>query len=177
VVTSAIRKYDKNHLILGNKLNGNTNLPDFVIDLTGKYMDCVFYQTYGDYARQEPYLDKWSRAAGKPLFLGDASFSVPSEIAPWPPGPHCTDQQDRAEKFKDLAYKAFSRGDFIGWNWCGWMDGTYTHSGTLARFANTGIQDPYGVYHKPILDAFRAFSDAKYDIASGNISEADWIGS
>lgn len=174
VVTSAIRKYDKNHLILGNKLNGNTDLPDFVVDLTGKYMDCVFYQTYGDYVRQKPYLDRWYRLTGKPLFLGDASFSVPSEIAPWPPGPHCANQYDRAEKFKDLAFKAFSREDFVGWDWCGWMDGTYTHSAKLKRFADTGLQDPYGNYHKPMYDAFRNFSDAMYDIASGTMSEKEW---
>ena len=46
VEVAAIRKFDTNHLILGDKLNGNSNTPDQIVRLADKHMDLIFYQYY-----------------------------------------------------------------------------------------------------------------------------------
>ena len=164
VATASIRRQDPNHLLLGDKINGNTNPPDFVIEQVGRHMDMVFYQCYGYYSEQRDALDRWSRLTGKPLFNGDSSFSVPSEQMPYPLGPHCRDQQDRARWSIDFAEQAFARPDFVGWNHCGWMDGWKSIPGKEVR-QHSGLQDPFGTLHAPMVTAFAEFSRKMYSIA------------
>ena len=167
LAASSIRRHDPNHLILGDKINGNTNPPDWVIQRAGWHMDLVFYQCYGYYGEQRDAMDRWSAITGKPLFNGDSAFSVPSEHMPCPLGPHCRDQQDRARWSLDFAEQAFSRPDFVGWNHCGWMDGWKGIPGKEIR-QHSGLQDPFGRLHSPIIEAFSDFSQRMYALAQGS---------
>lgn len=45
----AIRRHDPNHMFLGDRLNGNTDTVDTVLQTTGKYTDFVFFQMYNWY--------------------------------------------------------------------------------------------------------------------------------
>lgn len=42
----AIRRYDPNHLFVGDKLNANTDALDTLLPITSRYTDIVFYQMY-----------------------------------------------------------------------------------------------------------------------------------
>ncbi|MGC9348299.1 MAG: hypothetical protein ACP5JG_09200, partial [Anaerolineae bacterium] len=166
VAVDAIRRYDRNHLILGDKLNGNTNTPDDAVALAGQHMDLIFYQWYATYEDQRERLDHWSNITGKPLFNGDSSFSTPNPNMPNPLGPHYPDQEQRATAFLDFAKNAFSRPDFVGWSWCGWMDSWATVPRQMER-QHSGLQDPFGRLHEPMVEAMSAFSRGMYDIARG----------
>ena len=41
VEVAAVRKYDPNHLVFGDKFNGNMDVPDEIIALHGKHFDLV----------------------------------------------------------------------------------------------------------------------------------------
>lgn len=164
VAVDAVRRSDPNHLILGDKLNGNTGVLDGVVDVVARYVDVPFYQFYGHYGIQHPVLETWSLRTGKPLLNGDSSFSVPDEMMPCPLGPHCRDQEERAEASLAFARRAFARPDFVGWHWCGWMDGWKTIPGKELR-QHSGLQDPFGRRYEPMMAALSSFSDAMYDIA------------
>ena len=164
--TRAIRKYDPNHMILGNKINGNVNTPDFIIELADRYMDLIFYQTFGYYDEQKEHLDRWAKVTGKPFFSGDSSYSVPGEGMPDPYGPHSKDQQERARVSLEFAEKAFARPDFVGWSHCGWMDSSTELPGQDIK-QHSGLQDIRGKYHEPMLEALSDFSRRMYDIAAG----------
>ena len=158
VATRSIRRYDRNHLILGDKLNGNTDTPDSIIGLAGRYMDVIYYQTFGAYAEQKPHLDRWARVTRKPFFNGDSSYSVPTPEMPDPYGPHCKDQQERARRSLEFAESAFARPDFVGWSHCGWMDGSTSLPGQSFK-QHAGLQTAMGVYHEPMRRAFADFSE------------------
>ena len=163
--TAAIRHYDPNHLIFGDKLNGNTDTPDFIIKLAAKYMDLIFYQWYATYDEQVARLDHWSCIADKPLFNGDSSFSVPNPPhMPNPLGPQYSTQEERAAAFTDFAQRAFARPDFVGWSWCGWMDTWATVPNQISR-QHSGLFDPYGNRYQPMVDAMSQFAMRMYDIA------------
>ena len=166
VTSGAIRKYDPNHMILGNKINGNVPTPDFIIALADEYMDLIFYQTFGYYDEQQEHLDRWAKITGKPFFSGDSSYSVPGEGMPDPYGPHCKDQRERARVSIEFAEKAFSRPDFVGWSHCGWMDSSTELPGQAIK-QHSGLQNIRGEYHEPILKAFSDFSRRMYDVAAG----------
>jgi hypothetical protein len=162
VAVRAIRRHDPNHLIVGDKLNGNTDAPDAIVKLAARHMDLIFYQMYGYWEEQKPLLDRWSRLAGKPLFNGDSSYSVPYDQMPDPYGPHCRDQEERAQRAWEFGANAFARPDFVGWSWCGWMDGLKTQQKDKQH---SGLQDPWGRYYKPVTDALRRVSGNMYEMA------------
>ncbi|MFZ5830769.1 MAG: hypothetical protein ACOY3P_11810 [Planctomycetota bacterium] len=162
---SAVRRYDSRHMIFGDKINGNANPPDWLIELVGGHMDLVFYQTYGYYGEQEAAMNRWSRLTGKPLLNGDSSYSVPDEHMPNPLGPHCADQEERARRSLEFARQAFGRPDFVGWNWCGWMDGWNTIPTKEVR-QHSGLQTPFGERYEPMLQAFSTLSRELYEIAT-----------
>jgi hypothetical protein len=162
VAVASIRRYDPNHLVLGDKLNGNTDTPDSIVRLAGRHADLVFYQMYGFWEEQKPKLDAWSRLTGKPLFNGDSSYAVPYDQMPDPYGPHCASQQDRARRFLEFGENAFARSDFVGWTWCGWIDGLKAQQ---QEKQHSGVQDPWGNYYRPLTQAMAGFSNRLYDLA------------
>ncbi|WKN44980.1 hypothetical protein [Tunicatimonas pelagia] len=166
VICGAIRKYDRQHMILGDKINGNTQTPVEIVRLTAKYSDLIYYQWYGLYDEQKPRLDAWSAATQVPLYNADSCYSTPSERMPHPNGPHCASQEQRAQVSAAFARQAFARPDFVGWDHCGWMDSWNTAPKQQDR-QHSGLQDPFGNYHEPMRKAFRQFSDEKYRIVGG----------
>jgi len=163
IVVGAVRRHDPNHLIFGDKLNGNTGVPDGVVDVVSRHVDVLFYQFYGHYGIQHPVLERWSQRTGKPLLNGDSSYSVPDEMMPCPLGPHCRDQEERAEVAMAFARRAFSRPDFVGWHWCGWMDGWKTIPGKELR-QHSGLQDPFGKRYQPMVGALSGIAEEMYGL-------------
>jgi len=198
VEVAAIRKHDPNHIILGDKFQGNRmglEVPDEIIALCGKHFDLIFFQKYTVWHDLEPLLNKFARfGGGKPIYMGDSSINVPNENMPDPFGPQCVNQKIRAEVFKKVFYSSYARNDFVGWDWCGWMDlwakdpdqarAERFEKAALAAAEATGqqiriglrdprhggVQDPYGNYDQPIQKAMKEFSEKMYDIAIGKIS-------
>jgi hypothetical protein len=169
VANAAIRKYDTNHLILGDIINAQTPPPDDVISFVAEQNGVISYQFYGSYDEQSALLDRWSKLTGKPLFHADSSFSVGYKEMPNPIGAVCPDQNTRASKFLDFATRAFPRTDFLGWNWCGWMDAWPPWK---AVRQHTGLQDPFGNYNHPMPETMSWFGSHLYDYGLGeNISD------
>jgi len=165
VASDAIRRADPNHLFFGDKLNGNSNGCDTVVDITARYTDLVHYQMYGRLQEQRPAVNRWSKATGKPCFNGDGAFAVPNEMMPNPYGPHCVDQRHRVDMTREFARGMFSRPDFVGWSVCGWVDTWKTDP--RKRFKqHSGFQDPLGRLHQPYVQALGELSSELYRIAT-----------
>ena len=168
VEVGAIRSFDTNHLVFGDKLNGNTNTPDEIVRLADKHMDLIFYQYYAFLEDQQELLARWTRLTDKPFFMGDSSLSVPSDEAPDPYGPHCRSQEDRAAHFTRLFDDLFARPCYVGWSWCGWMDSWRDLQDSKQH---SGLQTPFGEFHQPMARAMAAFSERMYDVAAGTRNE------
>lgn len=164
VTKAAIRKYDQNHMIFGDKLNGNTDAPDELIKIAAKHFDLIFYQYYALWEDQKVLLDRIRCLTGKAIFHGDSCCSVPDEHMPNPFGPHCASQEQRVERFRELFYNAFARPDFVGWDWCGWLD--LWEVAARPGKQHSGIQDAFGEFY-PIQEAMTEFSAQMYDVATG----------
>jgi len=160
----AIRTVDPNHLVFGDKLNMNTGVPDEILRTVGRHVDLIFYQHYGFYDQQRPDLDHWSRLTGKPVFNGDSCFSVPDGHMSFTLGPQLASQDERAQAFLDYARAVFARPDFVGWNWCGWIDSWEV---VQKGRQHSGIQTACGRYHEPLRKAMNNFSRNMYSIARG----------
>jgi len=89
----AIRRYDPNHLFIGDRLNGNTDTVDTVLKTTAKYTDLVFFQMYNRYEKMKPYLDAWAKITDKPFLLGDGAMQLTDRTAP-PGCGHFTNREE-----------------------------------------------------------------------------------
>lgn len=73
-------------------------------------------------------------------------------------------QQERAARFLEFGENAFARSDFVGWTWCGWIDGLKAQQ---QEKQHSGVQDPWGNYYRPLTQAMAGFSNRLYDLARG----------
>ena len=163
VATAAIRRYDANHLIAGDKLNGNAATPESIIRLAARHIDFVFYQMFGFWKEQERVIAEWSRLSGKAVFNGDVSIAVPYAEMPNPYGPHCRTQEERAARFREFAEGAYARPEFLGLTWCGWIDSLEAYQ---KGKQHGGVQTPCGDFYKPLAEEMARFSARMYEIAA-----------
>jgi len=162
----ALRRYDPNHLFFGDKLNGNTDTIDAVLDVTSRHTDLVFYQFYGRYDEQAAMMDRWTDRVGIPFLNGDSTFSVPCDVMPSPYGPHAKSQTERAAWLREFVESAFARPDFVGWHICGVLDTWKTMAGKDAK-QHSGLMTATGEFYPEIAAALQDLSARLYCIALG----------
>ena len=66
----AIRRYDKNHLILGDRYEANAPIAHEVVEAALPYVDVLSFQDFRD---PVTHLDEWHNKTGKPVLLADAA--------------------------------------------------------------------------------------------------------
>lgn len=164
VSRAALTSVDPNHLFFGDKLNGNTDNLDKVLEIAAKYADVMVYQFYGTLEQQEALLDKLVPRVDIPFMNGDIGFSSPSEMMPNPYGPHAKDQEERAEWLKESVNGCFTRPEFIGWHMCGIIDTWHTMQGK-AQAQHQGIMTVKGEFYPEMEQAVKDISLNMYQIA------------
>jgi len=160
----ALRRYDTNHLFFGDKLNGNSDQLDNVLNVTTKYTDLVFYQIYGRYDEQAAMMDKWTDKVGMPFLNGDSAYSFTCDVMPSPYGPHAKDQAQRAEWLREFSDQAFARPDFVGWHICGTIDTWNTMENKDAK-QHAGLMTATGEFYPELEAAIQDLSARMYEIA------------
>ena len=66
----AIRRYDKHHLILGDRYEANAPIAMEVINAAKPFVDVLSFQ---DFRVPVKHLDEWHKKTGKPVLLADAA--------------------------------------------------------------------------------------------------------
>ncbi len=127
VVTAAIRKYDKNHMIFGPKLDKNNR---GMFRGVGRYADALGYDYYPNaFTPDRMVVNEWYKWGGKPLM--NAEWYVKAHNA-------CNEETDLTnmagvgyevptQKDRGVYYQAFTLGMleskvFVGWQWFKYLD-------------------------------------------------------
>src|SRR5580700_6636051 len=79
LISTAYRKYDKNHMLIGNRLQPGTINNEQLVSISSKYLDVVSFNYYTNYFDRD-FLDRihtWS--GGKPMFLSEFYWSSASD--------------------------------------------------------------------------------------------------
>lgn len=161
----AIRRYDTNHMFVGDKINANTDSLDTVLPITSQYTDLIFYQMYARYEVQKPGLDRWSKLTDKPFMNGDSAFTMTTDIMPRPYGPVADNLQQRAEWTAEFFLRAFARPDFVGWHYCGLIDAPILVPRKKSR-QHSGLLNGFGEAYPTLERAIKTCADELYDIAT-----------
>lgn len=75
-IHNAIRKYDPNHLIFGDRYEANAPIAMEVINAALPYVDVLSFQ---DFRNPALHLDEWFKKTGKPVLLADGAKIKPGE--------------------------------------------------------------------------------------------------
>ncbi len=177
--TSAIRKIDPNHMILGCRFAGSA--PD-VWAADGKYCDIVSVNCYRnlDLVRGvmtdgfESDLAGWHTKANRPMMITEWSFpgldaGLPSVHGA---GMRVRTQADRARAFTVFQKLLFSTPFIVGSDYFMWVDEPALGiAKTFPEDSNYGLVDvndkPYG----PITEAATKLHARAYDIHSSNVAD------
>ena len=160
----AIRRYDPNHLFVGDKINANTDALDTLLPITSQFTDIVFYQMYARYEVQKPGLDRWYKIADKPLINGDSAFTMITDTMPRPYGPVADNIEQRAEWTDEFFRNAFARPEFVGWHYCGLIDASNLIAQKQDR-QHSGLLTGYGEPYPELLKVLETCTDEMYEIA------------
>lgn len=85
VITESIRRYDPNHLILGDRYEANHLLPEEIVKAALPYVDIFSFQCFGKAEVVKERLEKWANVTNKPVLLADNAQWVPPIEKGWPP--------------------------------------------------------------------------------------------
>ena len=164
----AVRRYDPNHLILGDKISigsvragpGATGgLPSYLLPILAKYVDVVTIQWYGYFPDQAATLRSIHAATGKPILLGDSSFAA---IQPRQNGQSkgviVDSEAEVGKAFAEYLQAALAEPYIIGWHFCGYVE---SYAGPNGRMQpQCGFIDPFEVPHEEALSQVRAANAA-----------------
>src|SRR6185295_9107724 len=76
VTHDAIRRYDPNHLIFGDRYEARAPVADEVLAAAKPYVDVISFQDFGEPAAVEANLRRWHEQTGRPVLLADAARQV-----------------------------------------------------------------------------------------------------
>jgi len=105
----AIRLFDKNHLILGDRYEANELIAHEVIQAALPYVDVLSFQDFRD---PIAHLDQWYQRTGKPVLLADAAKikwqTQPGEFT-----------NNNGEWYTDVLTQLYENPGCIGFHLCG----------------------------------------------------------
>lgn len=102
----AIRRYDPNHLLLGDRYEGRQPLAEPVLRAAAPYIDVLSFQNFGPIDEVVDDFRRWHEATGLPVLLADATARMPRD-------------SDRGQSYTEKIRKLRELECCVGWHYCG----------------------------------------------------------
>ncbi|CAL5871480.1 uncharacterized protein PFLUO_LOCUS5731 [Penicillium psychrofluorescens] len=159
-IVGAIKEQDPNHLILGDRYNGNKGIPEAVLHAMSKYVDVLSVQYFVEaptpVAREKMRhdLETFSQqCGGKPVLLADIGNFCCTEKNPKRTSA-INGQRERGEDYVASLAGVLQEKWFVGWHWCSYIE-------NVAR--GWGIKDPYDEPYTELTDQMTTFNNSATD--------------
>jgi len=170
LVVPAIRKFDRNHLYLGSRINyaqGEFDNPWFW-KVLAKYHDVVSVNYYGQWGPNAAQFRRWDQWAGRPLLLTEwyaKAQDVPKLANTHGAGWLVHTQEDRARYYQHFALGALETPNIVGWHWFKFRDDP-AESVALdsAGGANKGMFDLEDRPYAPLYQRAKAVNAEAYHL-------------
>ena len=153
IITAAIRHLDPDHLILGDRYNGNKGIPEPVLRAMGEHVDVLSVQYFtdpNDESRRQMRDDfaRWHEICGRPVLNADLGNWIPTQMNPNRTS-EIADQRGRGTDYAESLRPLLDEPWFLGWHWCGYVE-------NLGR--GWGLKDPYDEPYTDFVDGVRRFN-------------------
>ena len=168
LTTTAIRKYDPNHLCLGSRLHGSATRMPIVFKTAGRYIDVISVNYYYKWDPDPEQTAMWSRQSGKPFIItewyakGADSGLANTSGAGW----LVKTQADRAKFYHNFTLGLMDSKNCVGWHWFKYRDNNPNDLSTdpSNRDSNKGVVTyDYKPYTK-LLESMKRLNDNVYSL-------------
>lgn len=146
---AAIRRYDPNHLLLGDRFLCGRALPDSALLAMKDHVDVLSVQSGGNFDEERAQLRNWRERCGKPILLCDAVMP-PQYFEP-------PQQKNRGDAYIRYLRAALTADSVIGVHFCG----AYVR----ADPRGWGIKSASDEADRDLIDAFISIHAKAYDVA------------
>ena len=124
VVTTAMRKYDSNHMLLGTRFLTGVRNAEWVLKFAGKYLDCITINWYGTWQPQAESIYLIAKSADCPFMItefytkaGDSGLGNTSGA-----GQYVETQKDRGMFYQNYTLRLLEAKNCVGWHWFQYLD-------------------------------------------------------
>ncbi len=125
-VTSAIRKYDPNHMYLGCRFNQEDEelSNPAIFNVAGKYMDIISINHYRKWEPVQSIMKNWADWSGRPFLItewytkGEDSGLPNNSGAGW----NVPTQKDRGYFYQNFTIELLKSQACVGWHWFTYQD-------------------------------------------------------
>lgn len=139
----AIRRYDAHHLILGDKVT--RGVLDEAWPIIAQYVDLINIQWYATFAEQKKLLAHIYELTGKPILMGDSSFSIVKPYQDNAKGVKVASQDAVGDAYYKYMRNIMRIPYIVGWHFCGYMEGQRgMQSPDTHEDKQNGFLDPFG---------------------------------
>lgn len=117
VTREAIRRYDPNHLILGDRWEANAALPEEVVRAAIPYVDVLSFQCFGTAENLANKMRFWAGFAARPVLLADAAgWTCREGDQDWPPK---AEREHDCDHYRQVMDALWDIPECIGYHLCG----------------------------------------------------------
>jgi hypothetical protein len=169
IVTDAFHKYDKNHLLIGNRLQSGTINNEQLCRIMGKYLDVISYNYY-TYTFDTAFLNRIHSWVGdKPMMLTEFYWGSPTDSG-MGSRQDVSNQQERGLAYRNYVEHAAALNYIVGIEWFTLVDQATTgrwFSGFNGERGNTGLFSVTDRPWKPMIAEMVKTNYRIYDVMMG----------
>ncbi len=166
VVSSAIKKYDPNHMYLGSRLHWKFKNNEEIFRAAGKYADIISINFYGKWEPSDKEFTRWQTWSDKPIIItefytkGKDTGMANNSGAGW----IVKTQKDRGIYYENFCLKLLQQKNCVGWNWFKYMDNDPTDltSDPSNRDSNKGIVNNNYDQYSPLTKRMKLLNLNRY---------------
>lgn len=152
-IVENIRLIDKNHLVLGDRFNGNKAMPVPVLEAMKPYVDVLSVQYFNaptseSRAEMVRTLGEAHAVSGKPVLNADLGNWMATELNPQRASSF-NSHAERGQDYVDSIGAMLENDWFVGWHWCSYLENT-------AR--GWGLKDPWDEPYTDMVNHVRDFN-------------------
>jgi hypothetical protein len=144
VTHEAIRRYDPNHLILGDRYEANAPLPEIVIDAAMAYVDVLSFQCFDTPEKVHEKLARWATYSHRPVLIADSAQRQPVSDSSWPAH---SDRENDPHAHGRVLRMLTEIPECVGYHLCG----AYLKN----RTRRSGLRDHRDIPAEEIIDGIR----------------------
>lgn len=158
-ITSEIRKYDKNHLILGVRFNHIP--PDYVLEISKKYIDV---HSINNYNQNFSFIEYIHSKTALPIIISEFSFYSKdgrsgNTNSNWWWGGNVKDQSERAAMYEKTVISFAKKNFIIGASWFQWNDQPPEGRILDGENVNFGVVDIFDIEYIQLIESIRRTSN------------------
>ncbi|WP_372936131.1 hypothetical protein [Seonamhaeicola sp.] len=168
IVSSAIKKYDPNHMYIGARFYANEKNHELFMKTAGKYLDIISNNYYNHWTPDEQDMKNWTDWSGRPFIVteyytkGEDSGMGNTSGAGW----IVRTQEDRGLFYQNYNLALIESKNCVGWHYFKYQDNDPTAKGVDPSNidANKGIvTNEYEVW-TPMMEKMKAINNNVYNL-------------